>query len=106
VQDVAGLARRVQTDTQGKRTVTLRALERLELMLSDAEASCSGTWAGYLVSDDALGDLPVGAAIDPTGRFFWQPGPGFAGRFELLFVQTTCDGTKKRVPLSVTFQAQ
>jgi hypothetical protein len=50
-----GPVRRVQSNTQGKRTVTLRALERLELTLSDAQASCNGTWAGYLVND-ALGD--------------------------------------------------
>ena len=26
------------------------------------------------------------------GTFYWQPGPGFIGRFELLFVRTDCDG--------------
>ena len=59
--------------------MTLRALERLELTLSDTPSSCAGTWAGYLVDDGALSDLPVGAAIDPAGTFYWQPGPGFIG---------------------------
>ena len=50
-------------------------------------ASCAGTWAGYLIDNGTLGDLPVGAAIDPGGTFYWQPGPGFLGTFELLFVR-------------------
>jgi hypothetical protein len=94
-------ARRVQPSDDGKRTLTLRALERLELALSDKPSSCAGTWAGYLVDDARLTDLPVGAAIDPSGTFYWQPGPGFIGSFELLFVRTACDGSKERLPVAV-----
>ena len=39
---------------------------------------------------EVLSDLPVGASLDPSGTFYWQPGPGFAGRFPLLFVRTDC----------------
>ena len=53
-------------------------------------------------AQDKLVDLPVGAAIDPAGTFYWQPGPGFIGRFELLFVRTGCDGSKERLSVSVT----
>ena len=81
--------------------MTLGALERLELALSDKPSSCAGTWAGYLVDDARLSDLPVGAAIDPSGTFYWQPGPGFIGSFELLFVRTACDGSKERLPVTV-----
>ncbi len=84
--------------------VTLAALERLELALGDTGAACAATWAGYLVDREALADLPVGAAIDPVGTFYWQPGPGFIGTFELLFVRTACDGTKERLPVTVTIQ--
>ena len=99
-------ARRLPVHAEGHRTVTLRALERLELTLSDTVAPCAGTWAGYLVTDGALSDLPVGAAIDPAGTFYWQPGPGFKGTFELLFVRTACDGSKERLPVRVTIQAR
>jgi hypothetical protein len=99
-------ARRLSVNAEGQRTVTLRALERLELTLSDTVPPCAGTWAGYLVTDGALSDLPVGAAIDPAGTFYWQPGPGFKGTFEVLFVRTACDGSKERLPVRVTIQAR
>ena len=95
-------ARRLRPSDEGKRAVTLRALERLELTLSETVASCAGTWAGYLVDGDRLSELPVGAAINPAGTVYWQPGPGFIGTFELLFVRTACDGSKQRLPVTVT----
>ena len=84
--------------------MALKALERVELTLGDATAACAGTWAGYLVEREKLVDLPVGAAIDPAGTFYWQPGPGFIGTFELLFVRTTCDGSKERLPATITIE--
>ena len=99
-------ARCLPANAEGQRSLTLRALERLQLTLSDTVAPCAGTWAGYLVTDGALSDLPVGAAIDPAGTFYWQPGPGFKGTFELLFVRTACDGSKERLPVRVTIQAR
>jgi hypothetical protein len=84
--------------------VRLAPLERLklELQLEDANAECSATWAGYLVDDrNRLGRLPVGATVDPSGTFFWQPGPGFIGTFQLLFVRTACDGSKTRLEVRV-----
>jgi hypothetical protein len=53
-----------------------------------------------------LGDLPVGASLDPSGTFYWQPGPGFAGRIALLFVRTDCQGTEERLPVTVTIQTR
>jgi hypothetical protein len=101
-----GGARRLSARDDGSRAVTLASLERLELMLGDADARCPCTWAGYLVDHATLRDLPVGAALDPTGTFYWQPGPGFIGTFELLFVRTACDGRKERLPVTVTIQTR
>jgi hypothetical protein len=93
---------RLKPDTTGERVITLRPLERLELSLeTPIEGACPATWAGYSIDKETLGKLPVGAAIDPAGTFFWQPGPGFVGTFELLFVRTACDGTKERLPIRV-----
>ena len=37
--------------------------------------------------------LPVGSTLDAaTGRFDWQPGVGFLGTYQLLFVRTAPDG--------------
>jgi hypothetical protein len=101
-----GVVRRLRVRDGAARVVTLAPLERLQVRLSEDEEACAGTWAGYLVSGETLGDLPVGAAIDRTGTFYWQPGPGFIGTFELLFVRTACDGSKERLPLTVTIAAR
>jgi hypothetical protein len=88
------------------RRLTLRPMERLEVALDsllDADdQTCAATWAGYLVTDKVLMDLPVGASLDPAGTFYWQTGPGFAGRFPLVFVRTNCRGEKQQVPVTVT----
>ena len=82
--------------------LTLAPMERLELALGTADAACPVTWAGYLLKDGVLGDLPVGASMDGSGTFYWQTGPGFAGRFPLLFVRTDCRGEKQRLSVVVT----
>jgi hypothetical protein len=36
--------------------------------------------------------LPVGSTFDAaTSRFSWQPGPGFIGRYDLVFSAPACD---------------
>jgi hypothetical protein len=92
----------VRVHADGSHRITLRALEPLELQLEEVkEGECRATWVGYAVDDDTLGKLPVGASIDPSGTFYWQPGPGFKGAFDLVFVRTACDGAKQRVRLTV-----
>jgi hypothetical protein len=86
------------------RTLALRPLERLELPLEPSSEGCAATWAGYLVDKKRLEKLPVGSSIDPTGTFYWQPGPGFKGTFDLVFVRTGCDGTKSQLPVAVTIE--
>jgi hypothetical protein len=105
------LGRRVEslaTDRRELRPRRLRPTERLELPLDRAsdDERCAGTWDGYLVEGDRLEPLPVGAAIDRTGTFYWQPGPGFAGLFHLQFVRTACDGSKRQVSVAVTLRPQ
>ncbi len=91
-------------ESEGVRRVDVGSGERLELRLDPraVEAECTGTWAGYLVDRKTLGALPVGSAIDPSGVFTWQPGPGFRGEYELMFVRTLCDGGKERLTVLVT----
>ncbi len=99
-----GVVRRLRARDGAARVVTLAPLERLLVTLGEADEPCAGTWAGYLVSGERLDDLPVGAAIDRTGTFYWQPGPGFIGTFELLFVRTACDGSQERLPIAVNIR--
>jgi hypothetical protein len=89
-----------------RHTLTLAPMERLEVALDSlvgaVDEACPATWAGYLSKDNVLTDLPIGASLDPAGTFYWQTGPGFAGRFPLVFVRTNCRGEKQHVPITVT----
>ncbi len=58
------------------------------------------------MKNGVLSDLPVGASLDAVGTFYWQTGPGFAGRFPLLFVRTDCRGEKQGVSIVVTIQSR
>jgi hypothetical protein len=112
--DLGRRAESVAVDANDQRVrghrLTLAAMERAEIALDqlvDASpdsnnAACPATWAGYLSKDNVLSDLPVGASLDPAGTFYWQTGPGFAGRFALVFVRTNCRGEKQQVPVTVT----
>ena len=64
-----------------------------------------GDYAGYLVVDGQLRELPVGSSFDPVrGAFYWQPGLGYVGNYDLLFVRTGADGARERIPVRVTLQ--
>ena len=106
VQRDIGARRVLRAAGDRPRAVTMAPLERLELALETPSKGCGGTWAGYLVTRDVLNDLPVGASLDPSGTFYWQPGPGFAGRFPLLFVRTDCSGQEERLPVTVTIRSR
>ena len=41
-----------------------------------------------------------------TGQFAWQPAPAFMGSYELLFLRTSCEGTRERIPVRVTISTQ
>jgi hypothetical protein len=84
------------------RTIAIRELDRVELNLAaDVSEPCAPTFAGYLVANGRMRELPAGASIDPAGRFYWQPGAGFLGTYQLLFVRTACDGSRRVVPVNV-----
>jgi hypothetical protein len=106
-ESIAATSRDARADGRG---MTVAPMERIELaldsLLDPIDQSCSATWAGYLVKDRVLSELPVGASLDPAGTFFWQTGPGFAGRFPLVFVRTNCRGEKQQVPVTVTIPIQ
>ena len=56
-----------------------------------------------MVGDD-LRPLPAGATLDPVeGMFSWMPGPGFLGRYDLVFISQAADGfpVKRRVAVRI-----
>jgi hypothetical protein len=96
------------TDADGTRTIDLRPLQGLELTLGNEAAqaftpadACAPAYDGYLAANGELRALPIGSSLDRTGTFYWQPGPGFFGSYQLVFVRTACDGTRARIPVTV-----
>ena len=83
--------------------------DRLEIRLDDgahtAKAAADDRYAGYMVVNGYLRELPTGSSFDPSrGTFYWQPGLGFVGNYELLFVRTTANGARERIPVRVTLR--
>ncbi len=90
----------------GLRRVWATERDRLEIRLSDpTRARRVDEYAAYLLVNGRLRELPVGSAFDPArGAFYWQPGLGYVGDYDLLFVRRGTDGTKERIPVRVTLQ--
>jgi subtilisin family serine protease len=64
-------------------------------------------YTGYLTVGDRLKPLPVGSTLDrEKGVFYWQPGPGFVGTYELVFVMVGPDGTPKRKNIAIEIGAR
>jgi hypothetical protein len=46
--------------------------------------------------------LPIGSTLDSKrGIFFWQPGPGFLGAYDLVFIKQESSGQAKKIRIRV-----
>jgi hypothetical protein len=60
-----------------------------------------GGYEGYLLKEGRLGAMPIGSFLDRrSGEFFWQPGVGFVGTYELVFVRRA-NGLSERIPITI-----
>ncbi len=78
----------------------IKELDRVEIKLGENDSEI----LGYLLYRDELKKLPIGSTLDAkTGTFYWSPGPGFLGRYSLVFVLTDPDGWsfKKSVVIEI-----
>jgi hypothetical protein len=70
----------VYPDEEGIITIDIKENERIEIEVGAG-------YPGYLLVDGELRGLPVGSTMDmEKGVFYWQPGPGFIGEYQLVFV--------------------
>jgi probable HAF family extracellular repeat protein len=74
----------VDADAAGRMLLAGEELDRLEVRLDELGGSA---WSGYLRVGGELRALPIGSHLDPRGTFTWQPGVGFVGTYELVFVR-------------------
>jgi hypothetical protein len=91
----------VETDARGVTQVSATEMDRFELTLGSPTAGEEDGYEGYLVSNGRLEALPAGAFLDrKLGQFFWQPGAGFVGTYNLVFVRVS-GGARERIPVEV-----
>ncbi len=69
--------------------IKVKELQHVEFQVSNHFSSIRG----YLSVDGKFRPLPIGSTLDRrTGRFYWDPGAGFVGPYQLVFVIETPDG--------------
>ncbi|GAG10996.1 unnamed protein product, partial [marine sediment metagenome] len=83
-------------DEYGKATLEIREVDRIEIELG------KGVSTGYIVVGDQLRPLPIGSTLDRAkGIFYWQPGPGFIGEYDLVFIKQDEFGMQKRINVKI-----
>ena len=76
---------------EGMITVDIKTLERIEIWLAAQNGTHAGLqmgeMAGFMKVGSQLRPLPIGSTLDiKIGAFSWQPGPGFIGHYEFVFM--------------------
>ena len=87
-------AAEVFPDARGVRLVRLEELERVQIQLPGP----TGAYRAYQVVNQELRTLPVGSSFDTRrGVFYWQPGAGFVGHYDFIFVRAEDTGDAEQV---------
>jgi hypothetical protein len=95
--------RALAVNSAGKVLVRAEEIGRVELQLGVR----GGAMEGYLRTGETLAPLPVGSRLDrETGTFTWQPGVGFVGSYDFVFVQRGAGGLVGRQDVRVILQAK
>ncbi|MCP5052247.1 MAG: hypothetical protein GY940_34080, partial [bacterium] len=77
--------RDIYPDDNGINHIVIKELERTAICLSGGTRGLE--WVGFQVIGGKLRALPVGSTLDHIrGIFYWQPGPGFIGSYDFIFI--------------------
>jgi YD repeat-containing protein len=88
---------RTGTDAYGLAAIEIRETERVEVNLGEGTEYRGGEIVG-----DKLRPLPIGSSLDrQNGIFYWQPGPGFLGGYDLVFVKQDKFGMQRKVNVRI-----
>jgi hypothetical protein len=81
----------VYPNDKGIITIEIRELERIEVRLFPVGTAGLAPLlfcTGYQLVGSQLRPLPIGTTLDrERGIFYWQPGPGFIGEYQLVFLE-------------------
>ena len=92
-----GDVEKIYPDEKGVINITIEELERIEIHLGNH------LYTGYLSVGNQLRALPAGSTLDrEKGIFYWQPGPGFLGEYQLLFARKWPNGEMSKKNILVT----
>ncbi|UCH98401.1 MAG: S8 family serine peptidase [Candidatus Aminicenantes bacterium] len=70
--------------------IETRELELVEINLGGSD------WRGFQIVGNQLRPLPIGSTLDrENGVFYWLPGAGFIGKYQLVFMDTEKNIIKK-----------
>ena len=87
----------VVPDPYGVTEILIREVERIELELGKGS-----DFRGYLIVGKELRALPIGSTLDSeNGLFYWQPGPGFMGEYDLVFVGMDEFGMERKTQMKI-----
>lgn len=88
------------SDDKGTITIKIKELERIEIHM---KSTLSGRYTGYHVVGNQLRCLPIGSTLDTEkGIFYWQPGLGFIGTYQFLFIEEVLNGKMTKRIISIT----
>jgi len=88
-EDAAAIPQAVYPDENGIIAVEIKELERLEIHFPASPVN-------------NLSPLPIGSTLDTgKGIFYWQPGPGFIGEYNLVFIEEENTGMVNRKDIKV-----
>jgi len=63
------------------------------------------SYSGYLRVQEELRPLPIGSTLDAgQGIFYWQPGPGFLGEYEFVFIRQSRTSQKEKIRVKVSIR--
>ena len=92
---------RTRLAENGVYTVDIKEMERLRITLTGNNTLIAGN---HLVNGQ-LHKLPAGTTLDTNkGMFSWQPGPGFLGKYHLVFIEKDAAGQTYRKDIIVNIK--
>jgi hypothetical protein len=87
--------KKIYPDKKGNISIKIRELQLLEVRLFPEGAGVLApllsapllVCSGFHIVGSQLRPLPIGSTLDTKrGIFYWHPGPGFIGNYELVFI--------------------
>ncbi len=92
----------VTPDSQGVLDVQMNETGRIQIALTPSTTTARNC-TGYMVVNGQRRPLPVGSSLDAqNGVFYWQAGPGFVGRYDLVFdISENGKTSKKEIHVTI-----